>query len=251
MGARTIVIFAMFLGLAVLSTLYYIGASYETAIEGTTTTTTATATTTTTMPYAGSASIAGIAASNASAENVAWLERRTFDLVNDERASRGIAALKWNDAVAGVARAHSADMAANAFFSHAGSNGTTASSRLQSGGVWYWNSSAENILMESGVSYYRVNILGMVKYTEYNTFEQLAQNATGGWMNSTGHRENILNAALDETGVGVHAFNDSYYFTQDFITRVDCGYNGGPCCVEAGYRPWCYSSWSCSDGTCA
>jgi uncharacterized protein YkwD len=255
MDARAIVIFAIFLGLAVLSILYYIGANYETAIEGIeTTSTTVSTTTTTTLPYAGSVSIADTKASNASAENVAWLERRTFDLVNGERTARNLTALKWNDAVASVARAHSADMAANGFFSHTGSGGTNVSSRLQSGGVWYWNSSAENLLMEGGAVYY-TNILGIIEWrTKYFTFEQLAQNATQGWMNSTGHRENILNPMLDEAGVGVHAFNDSYYFTQDFIVRVGCGYNGGPCCHEAGYMPWCYVPLACtsrsSGGTC-
>jgi len=256
MNQLAVFIFGLFLLLSVFSIADYIGANYETTLEGveattTTVSTTTTTTTTTTLPYAGSVSIANMKASNASAENVAWLERRTFDLVNDERTSRNVSALEWNIAVADVARAHSADMAANGFFSHTGSGGTNTSSRLQSGGVWYWNSSAENILMESGVSYYLTNILGMIKKTEYNTFEQLAQNATEGWMNSTGHRENILHEGYDETGMGVYVFNNSYYLTQDFITRVSCGYKNGPCCETRGYYPWCYVPWKCAENVCA
>jgi len=252
MDVRSVVVFVVFLSLAGLAMFYYVGLGYETSIETaeTTTTTAAAASTTTTQPYTGSASIADMKASNASAENVLWLERRTFDLVNEERASHGLGALSWNEEVAEVARGHSEDMAVNGFFSHTGSDGSNTSARLRAGDVWYWNSSAENLFMSSGVSYYVTNVLGMVRKTEYSTFEQLAQNATQGWMNSTGHRENILNAGLDEAGMGVYVFNDSYYFTQDFITRVVCGYNGGSCCEEAGYYPWCYVPWKCEDGTC-
>jgi len=191
-----------------------------------------------------------MAASNTSAENIAWLEQRTFGLVNDERTSRGLQPLLWNDAIAAVARGHSADMAVYDYFSHTGSDGSNVSTRLLAGGVAYWNQSAENILKESGISYYLVNILGMVRSTHYNTFEQLAQNATVGWMNSTGHRENILTPELDESGMGVYVFNDSYYFTQDFIVRTDCGYTGGPCCQKTGYYPWCYVPLTCTGNVC-
>ena len=253
MNLSAVFIFGVFLTLSVLSILYHIGASYETSLEGleTTTTTTSSTTTTSMPPYAQGFSAAGTKASNTSADNIAWLERRTFGLVNDERASRNLTILRWNEDVAAVARAHSADMAENAFFSHTGSDGSNVSTRLMADGVYYWNSSGENILMESGVSYYLVNILGMVKKTEYCTFEQLAQNATVGWMNSTGHRENILHEGFGEAGMGVYAFNNSFYFTQDFITRVSCGYRNGPCCEQAGYYPWCYVPLECDSAASA
>jgi len=256
MNQLAVFIFGLFLLLSVFSIVDYIGANYETTLEGveattTTVSITTTTTTTTTLPYVGSVSIAGMKASNTSADNIAWLERRTFDLVNGERAAQDLTILKWNEDVAAVARAHSTDMAVNAFFSHTGSDGSNVSTRLMADGVYYWNSSGENILKESGISYYLVNILGMVKKTEYCTFEQLAQNATVGWMNSTGHRENILHEGYDETGMGVYAFNNSFYFTQDFIVRVSCGYRNGPCCETRGYYPWCYVPLKCADGVCA
>ena len=256
MNTLAVFIFGLFLLLSVFSIVDYIGANYETTLEGVDTTTTAvstttTTTTTTTLPYVGSISIAGMKASNTSAENIAWLERRTFNLVNDERAAQNLTVLKWNEDVAAVARAHSADMAENAFFSHAGSDGSNVSTRLMADGVYYWNSSGENILMEGGRIYY-TNILGIIEWkTKYFTFEQLAQNATQGWMNSTGHRENILHEGYDEAGMGVYVFNNSFYFTQDFIVRVSCGYRNGPCCETRGYYPWCYVPLKCADGVCA
>ena len=51
--------------------------------------------------------------------------------------------------------------------------------------------------------------------------------------------------------MGVYVFNDSYYFTQDFIVRTDCGYTGGPCCQKTGYYPWCYVPLTCTGNVCA
>ena len=88
MNQLAVFIFGLFLLLSAFSIADHIGANYETTLEGVgaTTTTVSTTTTTTTLPYVGSVSIANMKASNMSADNIAWLERRTFDLVNDERA---------------------------------------------------------------------------------------------------------------------------------------------------------------------
>lgn len=251
MGSNLIAAVGIIAGIVLLVMLYYTGSGNPNPVPGTTTTMpfSAATTTTTTVQSIGS-SIGSMKASNTSAENIAWLELRTFELVNYERTSHGLSALQWSDTIASVARAHSADMALNAYFSHTGSDGSNVSSRLQAGGVYDWNESAENILEESGVSYYMVNILGIVRQTEYKTFEQLAQNATQGWMNSTGHRENILTPTLDRSGMGVYQFNGSYYLTQDFVTTVSCGFKAGPCCVQEGYYPWCYVPWKCKSGLC-
>ena len=49
------------------------------------------------------------------------------------------------------------------------------------------------------------------------TLEGLAQKAVNGWMNSKGHRENILKASYDRTGIGVAVAEDGkVYFTQNF-----------------------------------
>jgi len=180
--------------------------------------------------------------------------------VNEERTTRGLGELKWNDEVATVCRAHSEDMAVHGFFSHTGSDGSNTSVRLKSAELYYWNLSGENILMQSGIDYYTTNFLGKIKKVEYKTFEEIAHEAAEGWMNSTSHRENILTAGFDESGMGVYVLegaldkssfsNVSYYFTQDFITRVDCGYKGGSCCKTVGYLPWCYVPWKCANNVC-
>jgi uncharacterized protein YkwD len=96
-----------------------------------------------------------------------------------------------------AARSHSYDMAANNFFSHTGSDGSTPGDRASrsgyTGGSW-----GENIA--AGRS--------------------SAQAAIDGWMQSTsGHCENIMNSRYRLIGVG-YAFSSSsayqHYWTQDF-----------------------------------
>ncbi len=182
--------------------------------------------------------------------SLGWLENRTFDLVNDERLKNNLTVLRWNSDIAEVARSYSRNMAENDFFAHEGLDGSDVSSRLKDGEVYYWNRSAENLYMSSGYDYYYTNIFGKITFTHYITFEQLAQNATQGWMDSPGHKENILTPELDEAGMGVYVVNDTYYFTQNFITRVYCGYKDGTCCTQKGYLPWCYNPWACDSGMC-
>lgn len=68
-----------------------------------------------------------------------------------------------------------------------------------------------------------------------------------GWMNSPGHRKNILTARYDEAGVGIAEINDYLIITQVFITRAECGYFGGSCCERGG----CYQPLNCAGGVCS
>lgn len=80
-----------------------------------------------------------------------------------------------------------------------------------------------------------------------STLEQIEKQAVTGWMNSPGHRRNILNGEYDEAGMGVAYVNGYYVITQVFIKRAECGYKGGVCCQKTGYFPFCYVPWSCDD----
>jgi len=179
-----------------------------------------------------------------------WLEKHVFDLVNYERTSRGLTALKWNEEIADVCRAHSKDMADNDFFSHTGSDSTNSSYRLILGGVCYWNLTGENIARVNIIDVYVVNTRGEVVDIKYKTLEKLVQDTIDGWMNSPVHRQNILSSKFDEAGIGLTVFNDSYYFTENFITRITCGYKDAACCEKVGYLPWCYRPWECVSGFC-
>jgi len=122
-------------------------------------------------------------------------EKELFDLVNVFRTSLNLNTLTWNEAVAVVARKHSVDMAVRKFFDHTNPSGYTPFDRLLADGVDY-TLAAENIA---------------AGYT--NAFS-----THNGWVNSPGHRENLVRN-VRQVGIGVH-FGGDYriYYTQDFIT---------------------------------
>jgi uncharacterized protein YkwD len=130
--------------------------------------------------------------------NASEFEREVFRLTNIEREKEGLSPLRWNDTLASVARAHSADMANRGYFDHTNPDGLSPFDRMTNAGYLY-SSAAENIAAG--------------QYTP--------QAVVDGWMNSPGHRANILNAGLTELGVGfVNVSGSEYvrYWTQAFGT---------------------------------
>lgn len=120
-------------------------------------------------------------------------------LVNSERCSRGLAPLALNDTLNTVAVAHSQDMADNNYFAHNSQDGTTPWQRMKAAGYNY-TTAGENIAAGNS--------------TAGATFIQ--------WWNSSGHRDNILNPAFREMGIGYgynSAANYDHYWTQVFGAR--------------------------------
>ncbi|WP_030300388.1 CAP domain-containing protein [Streptomyces katrae] len=114
-------------------------------------------------------------------------------LVNKERAKAGCSALTVNAKLTDAALKHSQDMAAHANMSHTGSDGSDPGQRITRAG-YSWTTYGENVAYG------------------YTTPEQVMT----GWMNSPGHRENILNCAFKEIGVALAQPNS--FWTQDFGT---------------------------------
>jgi uncharacterized protein YkwD len=146
------------------------------------------------------------------------IEQAVFRLTNGERARYGLPALAWDDALAAVARDHSSDMARNGFFSHTNPAGEDPTARAERHGYptrkplgsgAYQIGIAENIAkMPTG------NVVGL-GYVAPDA-ESVAQALVQSWMDSPGHRENILSDTPDRIGVGV-AFDGTYYLaTQNF-----------------------------------
>ncbi|MER7736225.1 CAP domain-containing protein [Streptomyces erythrochromogenes] len=114
-------------------------------------------------------------------------------LVNQERAAAGCQAVTLNAKLTKAAQDHSADMAANSNMSHTGSDGSDPGARITRAG-YAWSTYGENVAYG------------------YSTPEKVME----GWMNSPGHRENILNCSFKEIGIGLAQPNS--YWTQDFGT---------------------------------
>lgn len=130
--------------------------------------------------------------------SIAAIEKKVWELTNQARTEAGIAALQYDEKMADVARAHSADMDARGFFEHNNPDEKTPFDRMKAAGFRY-SYAAENIAWNQ------------------RTPEAVMQS----WMNSPGHRANILNENLTHIGIGLHiAENGSYYWTQNFYTPL-------------------------------
>lgn len=114
-------------------------------------------------------------------------------IVNRERAANGCGAVVVNSELAEAARLHSQDQGEHANMSHTGSDGSDFVERARRAG--YRNPIGENVAMG------------------YETPAAVMD----GWMNSSGHRANILNCDAKAMGVGVATGTDGrLYWTQMF-----------------------------------
>lgn len=129
-------------------------------------------------------------------EAVATMEMDAFTLINGERTGADVAPLVMDGGLRAVARAHSEDMLARDFFAHDNPDGESPFDRIHAAGIEYARA-GENIA--------------------WNNFPNPVETAVDGWMNSEGHRNNILNGEFTLTGMGVAGdAANGYYFTQVF-----------------------------------
>ncbi len=125
------------------------------------------------------------------------LEKATFNKVNEARVAQGRTALVWDDAIAKIARDHSARMAnGSVAFGHDGFDDRVLLIRAQ---------------MNVGMAGENVAL---------NSYDNPVKAAVDGWLASQGHRENIMNIGFDTSGIGIaKSSNDTYYFTQIFVDK--------------------------------
>ena len=131
--------------------------------------------------------------------------------INDERSLRGYNELEYSSALEEVADYHSKEMAENNFFSHDSPSGETMNDRYDAFGL-SCRLSAENIHQ----TYWKESVQG---YGLINTREDVAENVVNGWMNSPGHRENILLEGVESQGIGIFKTEDG----EVFVTQNFCG----------------------------
>ena len=126
-------------------------------------------------------------------------ESQVISLINAERTAEGLPALAQNSSLTQAARRHSADMACTDIFSHTGSDGSAPWDRVSAAG-YSWSRVTENIAASSYQYFSPASVVNM-------------------WMNSPGHKANILDANVIHIGVGFRYFdNGGYdaYYTANF-----------------------------------
>lgn len=106
-------------------------------------------------------------------------EKEVFDLINKQRTNNGLPALKNDSEVQRIARIKAQDMVDNNYFSHNSPTYGSPFDMMKSFKVSY-KTAGENIAANSSNS-----------------------SAVTAWMNSSGHKANILNSSFNYTGIGV------------------------------------------------
>ncbi|ELY67273.1 CAP domain-containing protein [Natrinema versiforme] len=138
--------------------------------------------------------------------------------INERRADHGLEPLAWDGTIASVSRAHTYDMAQRDYFAHTNPDGEGPYDRFNDVDS-YCQGYGENIAM-TWVDR-RVERPGEAGPVRYQTAEGLATGLVNQWMNSTDHREAILEDGetprWDRAGVGVYIDEDgSVYAGQNF-----------------------------------
>ena len=123
---------------------------------------------------------------------VTQYEQEVIRLVNEIRVQNGLSALTYNWELSRVARYKSQDMVDNRYFSHTSPTYGTPFQLIRSFGLSY-RSAGENIAYG----------------------QRTPQAVVNAWMNSSGHRANILSSSYTQIGVGYVA--NGHYWTQMFI----------------------------------
>ena len=145
-----------------------------------------------TSPAARAAAGNGAPTVQISSDEAASYEAEVVTLTNDQRVAHGCPALRDDPRLRAAAIAHSVDMRVRDYFAHNTPDGVTPWTRIEAQG--YSDPSAENIAMG----------------------QQTPQSVVDAWMNSPGHRANILNCSSKAIGVGVQFGPNGPWWTQDF-----------------------------------
>lgn len=129
--------------------------------------------------------------SDSSAEGLSEFEEEVVDLTNEEREENGLEPLEADEELSDVARDKSDDMQSNGYFAHESPTYGSPFDMMDEYDIEY-GTAGENIAHG----------------------QQSPEEVVDGWMNSEGHRENILNS--DFTHIGVGHVEEGNYWTQEF-----------------------------------
>ncbi|HBG0706396.1 sporulation protein [Clostridioides difficile] len=133
--------------------------------------------------------------SGSTSENFSAYQKEVVDLVNIERAKAGLNPLTLDSSISNVATKKSQDMIDNNYFSHNSPTYGSPFDMLKKFGISY-KTAGENIAMG----------------------QKTPKEVVNAWMNSEGHRKNIMNPNFSKIGVGVaQKSGGSIYWTQIFV----------------------------------
>ena len=155
----------------------------------------------------------------------AEIEVLVHEYVNEERVSHGLSPLSFDDDLATIARYHSNRMVTEDFVAHVAPDGQTPQDRYErfdyrcrvDTGEGSYLLGAENI----AVTYYDERVATANDVERYENEDELARAVVDGWMNSEGHRENLLTPEWENEGIGV-AIVEEDGITAVYVTQKFC-----------------------------
>gem|GEM_PF-1007261 len=164
-------------------------------------------------------------------ERIAFFREKSRELalmiharINEVRAQHGLSTLAWDDLLAGIALEHSRDMAGRNYFDHVSPEGKDFADRYREHG-YTRTTRVGDVVYQGGENLFQGNVVESYTYDRdtgeiltysYFTLESLADTAVEGWMESPGHRENIL-TPFSREGIGVWVdYDGEVYITQNF-----------------------------------
>ncbi|MER7625768.1 CAP domain-containing protein [Streptomyces sp. NPDC126503] len=147
-------------------------------------------------PSEAAAETGGSDAADRAGGGAAQYAQHVIALVNAERQKAGCGPLRAEKRLRLAAQRHADDMAARDYYAHDTPEGRDAGDRITAVG-YPWSAWAENI----------------------HRGPKTPARAMEDWMESPGHRENILNCSFDEIGVGVSLASNGPWWVQNFGSR--------------------------------
>jgi uncharacterized protein YkwD len=146
--------------------------------------------------------------------DAARLEKKIHERINLERKKAGLPSLVWNQKLQGIARNFSRDMATRNFFSHYSPEGQNFTSRYQQNGFDCAVGTGRRATSLGGENIAQSTLYSSYGHKNGKRFynwlkeEQIASGVVRQWMNSAGHRRNILSRDFRQEGIGVHLGQD-------------------------------------------
>jgi uncharacterized protein YkwD len=152
------------------------------------------------------------------------LAKRIHTIINMERKRHGLGMLAWSEDLFRIASKHSNDMATRNYLSHDSPEGKGFSDRYQQAAYVceirigrVIHTGAENIALSH--RYNSMTTEDGIAYYNWNSAQEIAQKTVDGWMNSPGHRKNILTPHWLHEGIGIEFESgpgNKIYITQNF-----------------------------------
>lgn len=162
--------------------------------------------------------------------------------------------LKPDPGLAKVASTYALFLGTRHILRHEGPRGESVESRLRDAGIIDWDRVGENLEWQTVYRSRSYHEDGRLFVASCYTPQEMAKEIVHNWMESEGHRQNLLDPNFTHMGLGIYMEQklEALYVVQIYYRKVDCGYFRGPCCLNVKQPSvrLCQVPLHCVDETC-